>query len=70
MTLPVFLGLVTGVSVGDSVVVDGDEARHAVVVRRTRVGERVVLADGRGLVRRCDLGANPPCDRGAGDPQG
>ena len=53
MTLPVFLGPVTGVSVGDRVVVEGDEARHAVVVRRTRVGEEIVLTDGVGTAATC-----------------
>jgi 16S rRNA (uracil1498-N3)-methyltransferase len=53
MTLPVFLGPVTGVAVGDSVVLEGDEARHAVVVRRTRVGEEVVLVDGAGTAATC-----------------
>ncbi len=53
MTLPVFLGPVTGVAVGDSVVLEGDEARHAVVVRRIRVGERVLLVDGRGSSATC-----------------
>lgn len=53
MTLPVFLGPVTGVAVGDSVVVEGDEARHAVVVRRARVGEEVVLVDGVGTAVTC-----------------
>ena len=48
MSLPVFLGPVTDARMGDEVVVMGDEARHAVVVRRTVVGEQVVLADGRG----------------------
>ncbi len=27
---------------------DGDEGRHAVVVKRIRVGERIALTDGRG----------------------
>lgn len=53
MTLPVFLGPVAGVATGDSVVVQGDEAHHAVVVRRTRVGEQVVLTDGRGTSATC-----------------
>ncbi len=48
MSLPVFVAPVTGVAAGEAVVVEGDEARHAVVVRRTRVGERVVLVDGTG----------------------
>lgn len=34
---------------GGEVLVTGDEAHHAVVVRRLRVGERVALTDGRGL---------------------
>lgn len=55
MTLPVFLGAVTGVAVGDSVVVEGDEARHAVVVRRTRVGEEVVLVDSAGTGATCTV---------------
>lgn len=55
MTLPVFLGPVTGVAVGDSVVLEGDEARHAVVVRRTQVGEQVVLADGQGTSATCTV---------------
>lgn len=55
MTLPVFLGPVTGVAVGDCVVVEGDEARHAVVVRRTRVGEAVVLVDGAGTAATCEV---------------
>jgi 16S rRNA (uracil1498-N3)-methyltransferase len=55
MTLPVFLGPVTGLAVGDPAVVEGDEARHAVVVRRTRVGERVVLSDGRGTSTTCTV---------------
>jgi len=53
MTLPVFLGPVTGAEVGDSVTVTGDEARHAVVVRRIRVGEQVVLVDGAGTSATC-----------------
>ncbi len=57
MSLPVFLGPVTGVAVGDSVVVEGDEARHAVVVRRIRVGEQVVLVDGSGVSATCAVTA-------------
>lgn len=34
---------------GDHVVVDGAEGHHAVVVRRLRAGERVLLTDGRGV---------------------
>ena len=53
MSLPVFLGPVTDVAAGDTVLLEGDEARHAVVVRRTAVGERVVLADGAGTAATC-----------------
>ena len=55
MSLPVFLGPVTGVATGQTVVVSGDEARHAVVVRRTRVGEQVVLVDGSGTSATCTV---------------
>lgn len=49
MSLPVHLVVsLDGVVAGDGVEVDGDEAHHAVAVRRLRVGERVVLTDGRG----------------------
>lgn len=49
MSLPVHLvPSLTGVSVGTTVTVDGDEAHHAVAVRRLRVGEQVVLTDGAG----------------------
>jgi 16S rRNA (uracil1498-N3)-methyltransferase len=57
MTLAVFLGPVTGAAAGNSVVVEGDEAHHAVVVRRTRVGEEVVLVDGRGTAATCTVSA-------------
>ncbi len=51
MTLPVHLvapEVVARSAVGDVVRLDGVEGRHAVAVRRTRVGERLVLADGAG----------------------
>jgi 16S rRNA (uracil1498-N3)-methyltransferase len=51
MTLPQHLvPSLEGVAAGATVTVDGDEAHHAVVVRRLRVGEQVQLADGAGLV--------------------
>jgi 16S rRNA (uracil1498-N3)-methyltransferase len=55
MTLPVFLGPVTGVGVGDLVTLTGPEARHAVVVRRTKVGEQIVLVDGAGTSATCEV---------------
>jgi 16S rRNA (uracil1498-N3)-methyltransferase len=51
MTLPVHLvpaAALAGRGPGDTVRLDGPEGRHAVAVRRTRVGERLVLADGGG----------------------
>ena len=49
MSLPVHLvPSLEGVTVGATVVVEGDEAHHAVAVRRLRVGERLVLTDGLG----------------------
>jgi len=49
VSLPVFLSdAVTGASVGTSVVLDGDEGRHAATVKRIRAGEQVVLTDGAG----------------------
>jgi 16S rRNA (uracil1498-N3)-methyltransferase len=52
MTLPVFwapeLGAGGAPAVGGTVTLDGDEGRHAVVVRRLRVGEHLVLTDGAG----------------------
>ena len=48
MTLPVHARRpsLAGVAAGATVEVDGDEAHHAVAVRRLRVGEQVVLTDG------------------------
>lgn len=49
MSLPVHLAdSLTGVAAGTLVEVTGDEAHHAVTVRRLREGESVVLTDGLG----------------------
>ncbi len=49
MSLALFVhDAVADVAVGDAVVLEGDEARHAVVVKRIRAGERIALTDGRG----------------------
>jgi len=49
MSLPVhWVPSLDDAAVGSAVEVDGDEAHHAVAVRRLRVGEPVVLTDGRG----------------------
>ena len=52
MTLPLHLlppAALAGRDVGDTVVLDGPEGRHAATVRRTRVGEHLLLTDGAGL---------------------
>jgi 16S rRNA (uracil1498-N3)-methyltransferase len=49
MTLPVHVvESLEHVGVGDEVEVTGDEAHHAVAVRRLRAGEQVAVTDGRG----------------------
>jgi 16S rRNA (uracil1498-N3)-methyltransferase len=49
VSLPVFVHpTLAGVAAGDPVGLEGDEARHAVVVKRIRVGEQVALTDGAG----------------------
>ena len=49
MSLPVHLvPSLAGVTAGATVEVTGDEAHHAVAVRRLQVGERVALTDGEG----------------------
>ncbi len=58
MTLPQHVvPSLAGVTPGAIVTVDGDEAHHAVVVRRLRVGEPVTLADGLGLVATGEVSA-------------
>lgn len=49
MTAPVFLvDSLADVRVGGTLILDGPEGRHAVSVRRLRVGEEIVLTDGCG----------------------
>jgi len=58
MTLPLFLvapDLLAGAAPGSSVVLDGDEGRHAATVRRIGAGEQVMLADGAGLRATCEV---------------
>ena len=58
MSLPVHLvDSLAGAAPGSVVEVDGDEAHHAVAVRRLREGEQVVLTDGLGLVATGEVGA-------------
>ncbi|MEK0377294.1 RNA methyltransferase PUA domain-containing protein, partial [Corynebacterium mastitidis] len=50
MSLPVFLcdALTGRTRPGEALALDGAEGRHAVTVKRIRVGERVELVDGLG----------------------
>jgi 16S rRNA (uracil1498-N3)-methyltransferase len=49
MSLPTFVHAdLAGIKPGTAVTLDGDEGRHAVVVKRIRVGEQVALTDGAG----------------------
>jgi 16S rRNA (uracil1498-N3)-methyltransferase len=53
VTAPLYLvepAVLHGVHPGDSVVLDGTEGHHAATVRRTRPGERLLLASGDGLL--------------------
>lgn len=51
------LFLVDGLPAGDMVSLDGEEGRHAARVRRIRVGESVVIGDGRGTLAECVVDA-------------
>jgi 16S rRNA (uracil1498-N3)-methyltransferase len=54
MTLAMFVSpAVAEASVGDVLTLDGEEGRHASVVRRIALGEEITLGDGSGTVARC-----------------
>ncbi|WP_043264291.1 16S rRNA (uracil(1498)-N(3))-methyltransferase [Streptomyces sp. CT34] len=64
MTAPVFLvDSLAGVRAGGTLTLDGPEGRHAVSVRRLRVGEEVVLTDGAGAGARGTVAAVEGKDR-------
>ncbi len=52
MSDALFLGDLSAPQVGQSVLLAGEEARHAVAVRRVQKGESILVADGRGLAVR------------------
>lgn len=54
MSLPVFVVDPEALA-GNPITLDGDEGRHAVVVRRLRVGEQLVLTDGHGQAAECEV---------------
>jgi 16S rRNA (uracil1498-N3)-methyltransferase len=45
-----FSDTLASAAVGDTVGLSGDEAKHAVTVARTRVGEQLAIGNGRGLI--------------------
>lgn len=55
MTEALFLGDLHDPSVGADIQVMGDEGRHAVSVRRIRVGETILVADGAGTAVRGEV---------------
>jgi 16S rRNA (uracil1498-N3)-methyltransferase len=56
MSLPVFVHrALADLSIGGPVDLTGDAARHAVVVKRIRVGEQVALTDGAGTTATCTV---------------
>ena len=63
MSAPLFLAPQADLLAGERVVLSGSEGRHAVSVRRLRVGERVDLADGEGTLVVGRVGAVEAPDR-------
>lgn len=55
MSDALYLAELNGVGVGDVVRLEGSEARHAIASKRTRVGERLLLADGAGRAVRGEV---------------
>lgn len=62
MSLPVFISD-TVATAGEHVTVTGPEGRHAVTVKRIVPGERVMLIDGHGTARTCQVTAVSGRDR-------
>ena len=67
MSLPVFLFDAPIPSDGTQIELTGPEARHAVTVTRLRVGERIMLVDGRGTTAEVLVTAVGGKDRLVGD---
>jgi 16S rRNA (uracil1498-N3)-methyltransferase len=60
VTLPLFLApaaLLSSATPGATLVLDGEEGRHAATVRRIRRGELIDVGDGAGVVARCEVTA-------------
>jgi 16S rRNA (uracil1498-N3)-methyltransferase len=58
MSAPMFIVDGERLRAADRVTLDGDEGRHAAVVRRIAAGEVVELTDGRGHLARCVVAAS------------
>lgn len=52
MTEPLFLAALEDPQVGQSIELTGEEGRHAVAVRRLRLGETILVSDGNGTAVR------------------
>ncbi|AIG64513.1 hypothetical protein CATYP_07840 [Corynebacterium atypicum] len=63
MSLPVFVVADLNRPVGSVVEVSGAEGRHAVTVKRIRVGERIELVDAAGTRAQATVTASPAKDR-------
>lgn len=55
MTLPVFRADTSQLAVnpGDTILLTGEEGRHAATVKRLRIGEELIIGDGHGTVTTC-----------------
>jgi 16S rRNA (uracil1498-N3)-methyltransferase len=63
VTAPLYLvngGALEGVGPGEALTLEGEEGRHAATVRRTRIGEELLVADGEGALARCRVEAVAP----------
>ena len=56
MTAPVYLDdSLADAPAGSTLLLDGEEGRHAATVRRARVGEQIDIVNGRGLRAHCEI---------------
>ncbi|WP_375474574.1 16S rRNA (uracil(1498)-N(3))-methyltransferase [uncultured Jatrophihabitans sp.] len=60
MTPPLFLVAELSADIGDTLILGGDEGRHAARVKRLAVGETVLVGDGRGELAECRVTALRP----------
>ncbi len=55
MTDACYLSDQAGQPLGSRIVLDGEEGRHASVVKRTKVGETIIVADGKGHAKKASV---------------